>query len=85
MQAFLKAKLCLCPRLPAPPLEDAPPHLLPGPASSLQFAHGREELRPVVRHPKYKTEVCRRAGRDGCLLLACILVVRRLGMAALLA
>lgn len=22
-----------------------------------QFAHGREELRPVPRHPKYKTEV----------------------------
>ncbi len=22
-----------------------------------QFAHGREELRPVQRHPKYKTEV----------------------------
>ena len=24
-----------------------------------QFAHGREELRPVLRHPKYKTEICR--------------------------
>lgn len=24
-----------------------------------QFAHGIEELRPVVRHPRYKTEVCR--------------------------
>lgn len=24
-----------------------------------QFAHGKEELRPVARHPKYKTEVCR--------------------------
>ena len=23
-----------------------------------QFAHSREELRPVNRHPKYKTEVC---------------------------
>ncbi|GFH05584.1 uncharacterized protein HaLaN_00070, partial [Haematococcus lacustris] len=22
-----------------------------------QFAHGAEELRPVPRHPKYKTEV----------------------------
>lgn len=25
----------------------------------LQFAHGPEELRPVPRHPKYKTELCR--------------------------
>ncbi|KAJ0043614.1 hypothetical protein Pint_18705 [Pistacia integerrima] len=24
-----------------------------------QFAHGINELRPVIRHPKYKTEVCR--------------------------
>lgn len=24
-----------------------------------QFAHGFEELRPVLRHPRYKTEVCR--------------------------
>ncbi|KAJ8769087.1 hypothetical protein K2173_000205 [Erythroxylum novogranatense] len=24
-----------------------------------QFAHGIEELRPVIRHPRYKTEVCR--------------------------
>nr|GMD18498.1 zinc finger CCCH domain-containing protein 15-like [Ipomoea batatas] len=24
-----------------------------------QFAHGLEELRPVLRHPRYKTEVCR--------------------------
>ncbi|XVF84722.1 hypothetical protein PTKIN_Ptkin17bG0061200 [Pterospermum kingtungense] len=24
-----------------------------------QFAHGVEELRPVIRHPRYKTEVCR--------------------------
>ncbi|KAL8035097.1 hypothetical protein ABFX02_12G075000 [Erythranthe guttata] len=24
-----------------------------------QFAHGIQELRPVVRHPRYKTEVCR--------------------------
>jgi len=23
-----------------------------------QYAHGSEELRPVVRHPKFKTEVC---------------------------
>jgi len=27
--------------------------------SKCQFAHGREELRPVKRHPKYKTEICR--------------------------
>ncbi|XP_009356203.2 zinc finger CCCH domain-containing protein 15-like [Pyrus x bretschneideri] len=24
-----------------------------------QFAHGIEELRPVIRHPRYKTNVCR--------------------------
>jgi len=24
-----------------------------------QFAHGKDELRPVARHPKYKTEVCK--------------------------
>ncbi|XP_062109451.1 zinc finger CCCH domain-containing protein 15 [Humulus lupulus] len=24
-----------------------------------QFAHGVEELRPVIRHPRYKTQVCR--------------------------
>ncbi|CAH9114741.1 unnamed protein product [Cuscuta europaea] len=24
-----------------------------------QFAHGLEELRPVLRHPRYKTEICR--------------------------
>ncbi|KAL0430189.1 UNVERIFIED_CONTAM: Zinc finger CCCH domain-containing protein 15 [Sesamum radiatum] len=24
-----------------------------------QFAHGIEELRPVLRHPRYKTEICR--------------------------
>ncbi|XP_050373891.1 zinc finger CCCH domain-containing protein 15 [Argentina anserina] len=24
-----------------------------------QYAHGVEELRPVIRHPRYKTEVCR--------------------------
>lgn len=24
-----------------------------------QFAHGIEELRPVIRHPRYKTEVCK--------------------------
>jgi hypothetical protein len=31
-----------------------------------QFAHGREELRPVQRHPKYKTEV--RGALRGALL-----------------
>ncbi|KAL4853054.1 Ankyrin repeat domain-containing protein 13C [Chlorella vulgaris] len=30
-----------------------------------KFAHGREELRPVVRHPKYKTEVCRTFAQSG--------------------
>ncbi|GMI90180.1 CALLOSE DEFECTIVE MICROSPORE1 [Hibiscus trionum] len=24
-----------------------------------QYAHGIEELRPIIRHPRYKTEVCR--------------------------
>ncbi|XP_041015134.1 zinc finger CCCH domain-containing protein 15-like [Juglans microcarpa x Juglans regia] len=28
-------------------------------ANHCQFAHGVEELRPVLRHPRYKTEVCR--------------------------
>jgi len=23
-----------------------------------QFAHGKHELRPAIRHPKYKTEIC---------------------------
>merc|ERR1712000_184849 len=27
--------------------------------SKCQFAHGKDELRPVARHPKYKTEVCK--------------------------
>ncbi len=30
-----------------------------------QFAHTREELRPVQRHPKYKTEVCRTFATSG--------------------
>ena len=30
-----------------------------------QFAHGRDELRPVMRHPKYKTEVCRTFAQSG--------------------
>ncbi|EFJ52190.1 CCCH-type zinc finger protein, partial [Volvox carteri f. nagariensis] len=29
------------------------------------FAHGPEELRPVVRHPKYKTEHCRTFAATG--------------------
>ncbi|KAF8113638.1 hypothetical protein N665_0047s0044 [Sinapis alba] len=28
-------------------------------ADNCQFAHGVDELRPVIRHPRYKTEVCR--------------------------
>ncbi|KAG2253465.1 hypothetical protein Bca52824_083601 [Brassica carinata] len=28
-------------------------------ADNCQFAHGIDELRPVIRHPRYKTEVCR--------------------------
>ena len=30
-----------------------------------QFSHGRDELRPVLRHPKYKTEVCRTFAQNG--------------------
>lgn len=33
--------------------------------SKCQFAHGREELRPVMRHPKYKTEICRTFATTG--------------------
>ncbi|KAJ3683651.1 hypothetical protein LUZ60_013878 [Juncus effusus] len=32
-----------------------------------RFAHGLEELRPVLRHPRYKTQVCRMFHSDtGC-------------------
>jgi len=30
-----------------------------------QFAHGRHELRPVIRHPKYKTEICKTFHTNG--------------------
>ncbi|ONK63291.1 uncharacterized protein A4U43_C07F13450 [Asparagus officinalis] len=30
-----------------------------------QFAHGIEELRPVIRHPRYKTQLCRMMGSGG--------------------
>lgn len=30
-----------------------------------QFAHGEHELRPVLRHPKYKTEICRNYEETG--------------------
>ncbi|KAK2170686.1 hypothetical protein LSH36_1g14030 [Paralvinella palmiformis] len=30
-----------------------------------QFAHGREELRSLSRHPKYKTELCRTYHKSG--------------------
>ncbi|GAQ85195.1 hypothetical protein KFL_002230160 [Klebsormidium nitens] len=30
-----------------------------------QFAHGREELREIQRHPKYKTEICRTFSTNG--------------------
>jgi butyrate response factor 1 len=35
-----------------------------------QFAHGADELRPLQRHPKYKTELCR------YVELACLLAMR---------
>ncbi|XP_057844762.2 zinc finger CCCH domain-containing protein 15 [Cryptomeria japonica] len=36
-------------------------------ADRCQFAHGIEELRPVIRHPRYKTELCRMvAAGDKC-------------------
>jgi butyrate response factor 1 len=28
-------------------------------ADRCRFAHGLHEMRPVIRHPRYKTEVCR--------------------------
>ncbi|KAG0483493.1 hypothetical protein HPP92_011577 [Vanilla planifolia] len=34
-------------------------------AGKCQFAHGIEELRPVVRHPLYKTQICRMLGAGG--------------------
>ncbi|CAA7388928.1 unnamed protein product [Spirodela intermedia] len=30
-----------------------------------QFAHGVDELRPVIRHPRYKTQLCRMIGGPG--------------------
>jgi len=30
-----------------------------------QFAHGRQELRPVIRHPKYNTEICKTFHTNG--------------------
>eukprot|EP00183_Erythrolobus_madagascarensis_P005470 CAMPEP_0185857460 /NCGR_PEP_ID=MMETSP1354-20130828/29520_1 /TAXON_ID=708628 /ORGANISM="Erythrolobus madagascarensis, Strain CCMP3276" /LENGTH=231 /DNA_ID=CAMNT_0028559731 /DNA_START=86 /DNA_END=778 /DNA_ORIENTATION=- len=30
-----------------------------------QFAHGREELRSVTRHPKYKTKMCKNFSENG--------------------
>jgi len=30
-----------------------------------QFAHGKHELRPVIRHPKYKTEICKTFHTNG--------------------
>eukprot|EP00887_Chlorella_sp_A99_P007475 scaffold2.g7475.t1 len=45
------------------PLYKASPGLRYG--AKCQFAHGREEMRPVQRHPKYKTEVCRTFAATG--------------------
>ncbi|EIE20804.1 hypothetical protein COCSUDRAFT_9841, partial [Coccomyxa subellipsoidea C-169] len=33
--------------------------------SKCQFAHGEKELKPVQRHPKYKTEPCRQFATTG--------------------
>ncbi|KAJ7548017.1 hypothetical protein O6H91_08G113700 [Diphasiastrum complanatum] len=33
--------------------------------SKCQFAHGKEDLRPISRHPKYKTEICRTFTTNG--------------------
>ncbi|XP_072998162.1 putative zinc finger CCCH domain-containing protein 21 [Typha latifolia] len=30
-----------------------------------RFAHGIQELRPVIRHPRYKTQLCRMLGKGG--------------------
>lgn len=35
------------------------------PMFSCQFAHGNGDLRPVLRHRKYKTEKCKNFERDG--------------------
>lgn len=40
------------------PSEPSRPCALPTP-TPIQFAHGREELRPVPRHPRWRTEPCR--------------------------
>ncbi|KAI0529756.1 hypothetical protein KFK09_002314 [Dendrobium nobile] len=34
-------------------------------AERCQFAHGLEELRPVIRHPRYKTQFCRMLSSGG--------------------
>ncbi|KAH0469996.1 hypothetical protein IEQ34_001554 [Dendrobium chrysotoxum] len=34
-------------------------------AERCQFAHGLEELRPVIRHPRYKTQLCRMLSSGG--------------------
>nr|CAD1833255.1 unnamed protein product [Ananas comosus var. bracteatus] len=34
-------------------------------AARCRFAHGMEELRPVLRHPRYKTQLCRMLGNGG--------------------
>ncbi|KAK8953627.1 putative zinc finger CCCH domain-containing protein 21 [Platanthera guangdongensis] len=36
-------------------------------AERCRFAHGINELRPVIRHPRYKTQICRMLGAgNGC-------------------
>lgn len=39
--------------------------------SKCQFAHGVEELRPVKRHPKYKTRLCKNF-IEVCISFGCI-------------
>ncbi|KAK6132073.1 hypothetical protein DH2020_034194 [Rehmannia glutinosa] len=39
-----------------------------------QFAHGIDELRPVLRHPRYKTEVCRMVLNAILVLMATVAI-----------
>lgn len=34
-------------------------------ADRCRFAHGIDELRPVIRHPRFKTQLCRMMGAGG--------------------
>lgn len=50
------------------------------PVRHSQFAHGKADLRPIQRHPKWKTELCRTFWRYGACAYAkrCCFVSRRI-------